>query len=63
MAFPLAAAAAPSPIGWGTPTATVTTSAFVYHSRSAYVISIITYGGTYPQIVDLARTIHDFFSR
>jgi beta-lactamase class A len=35
----------------------------VYHPKSAYVLSILSYGGTYPQIVDLARTVHDYFSR
>jgi beta-lactamase class A len=35
----------------------------IYHPKGAYIISVLSYGGSYPQIVDLSRDIYKYMSR
>ncbi len=35
----------------------------VYHPKGAYIVSVLSYGGSYPQIVDLSRTIYNYMSQ
>lgn len=35
----------------------------VYHPKGAYIISVLSYGGSYPQVVNLSRSIYNYMSQ